>query len=153
MKNENDKGKNSGANPPKGRAKHKILIADDDENIRATVKRLFPDCEVLGAANGAIALEMVAAEKPCILLLDMRMPGMTGMEVLVALKNSEHKPVIFMLTADEEIETADKAIDLGARSYITKPFKVEDIRRVVSLVFEEIEGRLGDVDNPFKIKE
>lgn len=133
--------------------KRKILIADDDENIRVTVKRLFPDYEVLGAADGKETLEAVAAEKPSVLLLDMRMPGMNGMEVLVALRESAQRPVVFMLTADDEIESADKAIDLGARSYITKPFKVEDIRQVVAMVFDELEGRLGDEDNPFKIKE
>ena len=72
-----------------------------------------------------------------IVLLDIDMPGMSGLEVLAALKNVDHKPIIFMLTANEHLEMAVKALESGARSYITKPFDITSLRQLILATMEE----------------
>ncbi|PIS47920.1 MAG: two-component system response regulator [Elusimicrobia bacterium CG08_land_8_20_14_0_20_51_18] len=133
--------------------KHKILVADDDENIRITLQRVFSDCDSLSAADGKIALELISAEKPCLVFLDITMPGLSGLEVLEAVKELDDKPAIFMLTGDGELETAVKALDKGARTYITKPFDVREIRKIAQIVFDEKESGCKTRDLPWKLKE
>ena len=109
----------------------KLLVVDDDDNIRVSLQQIFSDHNVILAGNGETAVRLVIDERPSLVLLDIDMPGMNGLEVLAALKDLEHKPIIIMLTGNDKLETASKALELGAISYITKPFEVADIRRAV----------------------
>ncbi|MCX5792538.1 MAG: response regulator [Elusimicrobia bacterium] len=109
----------------------KILVVDDDRNLRLALGQIFSAHTVLTAADGAAALRLMAAERPAVVLLDLEMPGMSGLDVLAAIKGLDYKPAVFMLTGNENLEMALKALELGAKSYITKPFTVADIRRIV----------------------
>lgn len=119
----------------------KILTVDDSKAVRIIVKRSFKtfDCEILEAANGVEGLATAAKEKPDIILLDVTMPVMDGVEMLAKLK-SDHNlkgiPVI-MLTAEAGRQAVMKIAKLGIRDYIVKPFKedvlVDKVGRVIDL--------------------
>ncbi|MFA6433723.1 MAG: response regulator [Elusimicrobiales bacterium] len=130
----------------------KILVADDDVNIRLSLQQVFSDQTVITAGNGETAVRMVIDERPAIVLLDIDMPGMSGLEVLAALKEIKHKPVIYMLTGNDKLEMAVKTLEAGAKSYITKPFEVADIRRIILEAAEEgISGQKASA-RPWTVK-
>lgn len=108
-----------------------VLVVDDQEvNIRVVGQLLVrAGYDIVPAMNGEQALERANASQPDLILLDMRMPGMSGMEVLAEFKESPKTadiPVIF-LTADNERENVGRALAAGAVDYITKPFLAEEL--------------------------
>lgn len=112
--------------PPEGA--QKILLVDDNAEMRAFIyNNLIENYEVTEAADGAEALEKVLAEQPDIIITDLMMPRMDGIELVNRIrKNFEtsHIPVI-MLTAKQTPEDRIKAMKYGADGYITKPFSIE----------------------------
>ena len=134
--------------------KTKILIVDDEENIRTAVKAAFAQkYEVLSAGDGPAALEIIKTEKPAFVFLDVKMPGMSGLEVLERVKGTG--VVIWMLTGEEELSVAVKALEAGAWGYLTKPFGVESIRNVVATALEGVDKKEhpGDYsDRPWQVK-
>lgn len=112
---------------------HKILIVDDEENIRFILKAAIPNTyQVLTAANGLAAVEVIKKEKPTLVFLDMKMPGISGLEVLGLVKETGINPVIWMVTGEEDLEVALKALQTGAAGYLTKPIEVKKIRDIIS---------------------
>ena len=119
----------------------KILIVDDDFLIRNLLKQILEPFEEKGvklfvADNGIVAIDKVKSENPDIVFLDVMMPKMNGFEVCNILKNDlEMKNIyIIMLTAKGQELDKQKAIDMGADFYITKPFNINEIIRKVSEV-------------------
>jgi two-component system cell cycle response regulator len=119
----------------------KILTVDDSKAVRIIVKKTFKpyDCEVLEASNGAEGMDMAMREKPQLILLDVTMPVMDGVEMLAKLKEDAQTrdiPVI-MLTAESGQEIVVKIAKLGVRDYIVKPFKdealIEKVIRIIEL--------------------
>lgn len=119
----------------------KILSVDDSKAIRIIVKKVFSDYDtcIIEASNGAEGLEMVKNENPDIILLDVTMPIMDGIEMLTKLKTNaqlQSTPVI-MLTAEASREQVIKIAKLGVRDYIIKPFDetilVKKVARIVNL--------------------
>ncbi|MGG1516525.1 response regulator [Paenibacillus oryzisoli] len=114
----------------------RVLIVDDETEIREYLAGLpqwgQARCTVVGtAANGEEALSMIERTNPDVVLTDIRMPGMDGIELAEAIRSTRpHLPIIF-LTAHHEFEYARQAVRLGASDFITKPFKPEDIIRAV----------------------
>ncbi len=107
----------------------KILVADDEPHIRMLMEETFEDLEtegvtVLFAENGAKALDMVRAERPELVFLDIMMPQMNGYEVCKAIRQDpELSSVrIVMLTAKGQAFDREKGLELGAQEYLTKPF-------------------------------
>ncbi len=112
--------------------KHKILIIDDDESVLFVVKKIFEECcEVLTASGGEAGLEAIRRENPVFVFLDIKMPGMSGLEVLELLKDTVPAPLVWMLTGEEDMETAMRAMESGASGYITKPFHIDQLRHIV----------------------
>ncbi len=105
----------------------RTLIVDDEPIARKVLREeleLIPAVEVIGeASDGAIALEKIAAEQPDVVLLDLQMPAMSGMEVVRRLKQSSHVPVIVIVTAYDQ--HALEAFDAGAVDYLLKPVRQE----------------------------
>ena len=132
--------------------KHKILIADDDESVRLSLQYAFSDHIVLSAGDGQAAMRIIAAERPSLVLLDLHMPLMSGLEVLGALKGAENAPLFIMLTGNDELEMALKAIEMGAATYITKPFNIAAIREVVMAALADREGGKNADDKPWRVK-
>lgn len=115
----------------------RILIIDDEENIRLTVKTclLGAGYEVQTAINGEDGLEQFATNPADLVLLDMKMPGKTGLDVLRELRQQSNVSVI-MITAFGNVEDAVSAMKLGAVDYLRKPFTPDQIRGIVAEVLE-----------------
>lgn len=109
-----------------------VLIVDDDPNVALLVKMTLskePDFKIDIAENGEIALEKIASNLPDIVLLDIMMPGIDGLEVCKRVKSDEKTkfiPVI-MLTAKREMGDMIRGMEIGANDYITKPFNPEEL--------------------------
>lgn len=111
----------------------KMLVVDDEFEIRDFLKNFFTErkYEILTAAGGEGALDIIKSEKPHVVLLDIRMPGMSGVEVLRQAKEFDSKIKIIMLTAIEDKDMSDLAKQFGADDYVTKPFSLEYLERDV----------------------
>ena len=116
-----------------------ILVVDDEKEICTILSDNLSreGYRVFTAYNGKTALELVRKEKPDLVLLDIKMPEMDGIEVLRRIKKMKKKIVVIMLTAYGTLETARKAMKLGAYEYITKPF---DLFLLKSIVKEVLKG-------------
>jgi len=135
---------------------HKILIVDDEESVLLLVSQAFAGhCEVLTAATGELALELIKKDKPALIFLDISMPGMTGLEVLEFIQEQGVPPAVWMLTGDEDLEMAERTLKAGAKGYITKPFDVDRLRKVVFNALADLEKdkkHPGADDKPWRVK-
>lgn len=116
--------------------KTKVLLVDDLEDILAALRRLFSVCDVIEARDGRAALTLAAAEKPDLVILDVNLPDMSGVDVMEVLNAMDPKPVVIMLTGDDTTETAGKALAAGAFAYVTKPFEPKDLVEVSAKAIE-----------------
>ena len=119
-------------------AKGRILIVDDEVDIRETLSdRLEAEgFEVMQAASGGEGLQQIRMENPDVVLLDLQMPGMDGMEVLRRIGTEGLEPTVVVITAYGTIERAVQAMKAGAYDFIPKPFDPEHIRVVVDKAVE-----------------
>lgn len=85
------------------------------------------------ASNGKVALEIVRDESPDIVLLDMKIPGMDGLEILKQIKIMRPHMNVIMMTAYGELDMTKEATDLGALMHFTKPFDIDELRIVVNM--------------------
>src|SRR3954470_20141105 len=110
--------------------RYKVLTVDDSKTVRIIVRKAFKpyDCEILEAANGVEGLAIAAKEMPDLILLDVTMPVMDGVEMLTKIKSDPQlKGIpIMMLTAEGGKDNVLKVAKIGVRDYIVKPFK-EDV--------------------------
>ncbi|CAJ1317190.1 response regulator [Paenibacillus sp. PK4536] len=111
----------------------KILIVDDQNGIRILLMELFGNegYQMYQAANGKAALEVVEQDTPDLVLLDMKIPGMDGLEILKHIKSTHPQIKVIMMTAYGELDIIKQAKDLGAISHFTKPFDIDEMRNVV----------------------
>lgn len=118
----------------------RLLVVDDEVDICDFVRNFFKerDFEVLVAHNGREALDVVDSQKPEIVILDMMMPVMDGMQTLKALRKSDSLSKVIMVTAVEDEEKIEEAKHNGAVDYITKPLLLEQLERVVLAVAKQI---------------
>ena len=107
----------------------KILIVDDEKTIRGVLSEFFTDrgYTVITAEDGLRAVEILADSDIDIALLDIHMPGLSGLEVLAHAKKISPDTQIVIITSFGTVESAVGAIKVGASEYITKPFIVEDV--------------------------
>lgn len=116
----------------------KMLIVDDELEICDFLKEFFSDrdFDVSTASSGEEALGKIALENPSILLLDVTMPGIDGLEVLREVKERYPYMKVIMVTAVETPDKMEEALRLGADNYITKPLSLEylekDVREKIS---------------------
>ncbi|MFW5873664.1 MAG: response regulator [Bacillota bacterium] len=125
--------------------KKKVLIVDDEKNIRLTLKTALSKAgyEVETAVNGEDGLEKIKDEFP-VLLLDMKMPGMDGIQFLKEVKEKDIETKVIMITGYGSVETAVETLKLGAVDYLRKPFEPEEIISIVEDVFERHEMEEGE---------
>jgi len=118
--------------------KKRILIADDEEIVIRSCQRILSEDEydIDTAENGLEAIEKVAANDYDMLILDIMMPKLTGMEVLQRVKETHPDIDVIMITGLNEIDTAVKAMKLGAFDYLPKPFDPDELEMVVTRAFE-----------------
>jgi CheY-like chemotaxis protein len=118
----------------------RIVVADDEANIRKlvtlTLKR--EGYEILEATSGDAALELIKAERPELAVLDVRMPGMTGLEVAKALSEDPETaaiPVVVLSASAQESEM-EAGLAAGATAYVTKPFAPAELAARVRSILE-----------------
>jgi len=111
----------------------KLLIVDDEMDVREFAKNFFQrrKIEVVVSSSGEEALEMLIKEKPDLVLLDVRLGGMDGIEVLSKMREMQDNTQVIMVTGVNEKETSDKAKELGVVDYIHKPLKLDELEEVV----------------------
>jgi nitrogen regulation protein NR(I) len=111
-----------------------ILIVDDDPQLRQSFEKLLyaEGHRVRTAATGENALEMVRSEVPDLVIMDVRLPGMSGLETFRALHETEPKLPVIIMTAYGTTETAIEATKLGAFEYVLKPFDIPDILALIA---------------------
>ncbi len=119
-----------------------ILVVDDNEDIRGLLSLVLQKegYEVLLAADGTEALAKIAEHTPDLVLLDVMMPGLSGLEVLSSIRENKKKEInempVVMITAKSTIDDIDAAIELGASSYIVKPFRPANLAEKVQAIFD-----------------
>ena len=117
-----------------------VLIVDDEQDIREGSERILirMGFKVSKAANGQEALDVFPKIKPTIVLLDLKMPGMDGMEVLERLKKIDPAIIVIVITGYATVETAIQAMKQGAYDFIPKPFEPDQLRLIVNRAAEKI---------------
>ena len=117
----------------------KILIVDDEKNLRQVLKIELAagGAEVEEAENGSKALELLEKYEYDVVLLDLNMPHLSGIDVLKAMKSIECPSEVIILTANATISTAVEAMKIGADDYLTKPFHIEELSRVIEKAYEK----------------
>jgi DNA-binding NtrC family response regulator len=117
-----------------------VLVVDDEPGVRESIRMIFEnDYRVLAADNGYEALKILKDESPEVILLDVKMPKMNGIETLRKIKEITSFSKVIMITATKTVKNAVEAMKLGAEDYITKPFDVDEIRLIVKKAMEAID--------------
>ena len=118
----------------------RLLIVDDEADICDFVKNFFKerDFDVLVAHNGKEALNIIESDKPDIVLLDVKMPVMNGMETLSEIRKKNESLKVIMVTAVDDTDKAEEAKRYGVVDYITKPLVLEQLERTVFAIAEQI---------------
>ena len=140
-------------------ARAKVLVVDDEESIRSVLRQALTDAghHVLLASDGEQALELLRTNDIEVMLLDMRMPGLSGLDVLSEVRVLSPDTYVIMVTAIAELSTAVDAMKQGAYDYVAKPFGLDDVTMAVQRALErrtlilldrqhkrELEERLGE---------
>lgn len=118
----------------------KVLIVEDDEMMHRLVGRAvtgFGFTQVLVAKDGAEGLAAAARERPDIIISDYHMPGMHGLQMVEALRRdtSLDHAIIIMLSAADDQQVIEQARDLGADTFMVKPFAPADLKRLIDTLF------------------
>ena len=124
----------------------KILVVDDEQAVRESLRRSlkFNGYEVVLAADGVQAVEMVHSDNPELLILDVMMPNMDGLEVCRTLRSEGWDRPILVLTARDGVSDRVAGLDAGADDYLPKPFALEELlARVRSLVRRAAADSIG----------
>jgi excisionase family DNA binding protein len=110
-----------------------VLVVDDEEVIRDFFSRALTGYRVLTASSGEEALNIIKKDKPDLVLLDIKMPGIDGIETLRKIKEIDRNIVVIMLSAFSTLETNITAARLGAYTSIAKPFDLEEMQSVIKV--------------------
>lgn len=131
-------------------AQGRIIVVDDEENIRSTLHEILSDegYEVSCAADGETALRTLKSEAADLVLLDVWMPGIDGMQTLKILKDIDPETEVVMMSGHGAIETAVKATKFGAFDFIEKPFSLDSILRTVAKALKSRRARMAKGHTP-----
>ncbi|OAT79754.1 response regulator [Desulfotomaculum copahuensis] len=120
-----------------------LLVVDDQAGVRRLLYEAFSDdgLQVAMASSGAEAVQKVSASRVSLVLLDMKMPGMNGLETLQELRKVDAGLPVVMMTAYGELDLMAEARKLGIRHYVTKPFDLQEVRYLVKALLVESRPR------------
>lgn len=126
--------------------KPKILIVDDSSLSRRTLRRILESAEyeIVEADDGMVALETYFLEKPSLVLLDLVMKGMYGLDVLVKLREMDQQARVVVASADIQSSTRKMVDEAGALGFINKPFMSEQVLATVEAALAE--GAIGETN-------
>jgi two-component system response regulator AtoC len=128
---------------------YSILIVDDEILTLSNLKKILEkeDYEVHVADSGEAALEIIEKYKPHLILLDLMLPGISGIEVLKRVKEMERETIVIMMTAYEILEKAVEAMKIGAYDYLLKPFKINELKATIRRALETLSLRIRVQDH------
>jgi DNA-binding NtrC family response regulator len=128
----------STATPDSGSRRGTVLVVDDEEGVRASVRAILEEtCEVREAEDGAGAMEILRTSDVDLVMLDQRMPGDPGIDVLAQIKAFDPTILVVLATAVRDVRTAVEALKRGAWDYLTKPFDVDDVLMLAQRALEK----------------
>src|SRR2546425_328286 len=112
----------------------KLLLIDDEADVQYSFQRIFdsPEIELTAAASGEEGLKIIPKLKPDLVIMDVRMGGITGLETLRRLRQIDSKLLVILMTAYGTTQTAIEAMKLGAYDYLLKPFDVPKLKEIVT---------------------
>jgi DNA-binding NtrC family response regulator len=118
----------------------RIMLVDDEERLLSTTKKLFEKIgiDVLTATSGKDALELLKSEEVHVVFLDIKMPGLDGMETLQIIKKDFPLIEVIILTGHATMETAVEGLKLGALDFLIKPVSMKDILGKVEEAFDKV---------------
>ena len=139
--------------PKERMAGEHILIVDDSEEITSFLIAVLQPLgyEISCTGNGKEGLAKALFEKPDLVLLDLNLPGMTGISILEALHQRKVRIPVIMMTFHSSGSVVARALRLGARDYITKPFQVNDILRAIERVLAEERERRAEISRQVEV--
>ncbi|HPC61141.1 MAG TPA: sigma-54 dependent transcriptional regulator [Verrucomicrobiota bacterium] len=113
--------------------KSRLLLIDDEADVRYSFQRIFdsPEIELVTAASGEEGLRVIASARPEVVIMDVRMGGMSGLETLRRIRQMDSKLLVILMTAYGTTQTAIEAMKLGAYDYLLKPFDIPKLKEVV----------------------
>ena len=124
-------------------SKLKILIADDDIGVQKLLTRVLEDkdYETVTASNGLSAQMKAEKESPDLVILDMKIPKVEGLEVCKSLREWSQVPIL-MLSADSSIDTKIKCLEAGADDYVCKPFNIEEVSTRIFVLLRRSQNQM-----------
>ena len=123
-----------------------VLVVDDDPQLREALTRALEldDYRVSTASNGVKALEAVTQQRPDVMVLDVMMPYVGGLDVCRTLRSRKDRLPILVLTARDEVGDRVAGLDAGADDYLTKPFALDELRARLRALLRRTAGEGGD---------
>lgn len=124
----------------------KVLVVDDDQAVRESLRRSlqFNGYAVSQAADGEGALEMIKSEHPDLIILDVMMPKLDGLELCRRLRSTGFSQLILMLTARDDVAERVAGLDAGADDYLPKPFALEELLARVRSLLRRVSSESAD---------
>src|SRR6266567_2301559 len=115
------------------RTMSKVLLIDDEADVQYSFQRIFdsPEIELSTASSGEEGLRTIPKFKPDLVIMDIRMGGITGLETLRRIRQMDPKLFVILMTAYGTTQTAIEAMKLGAYDYMLKPFEVPKLKQIV----------------------
>ncbi len=112
----------------------KLLLIDDEEDVQYSFRRIFdsPEIELTTAASGEEGLKLIPRLKPDLVIMDVRMGGISGLETLRRIREIDSKLLVILMTAYGTSQTAIEAMKLGAYDYLLKPFDVPKLKEIIA---------------------
>ena len=119
--------------------KHEILIVEDDDIQRSQLARSLkrPEYSIATADSGEEALRVLASQKFDLVISDLKMPGISGLELIERIKNAFPHTSLLLITAHATVDSAIEAMKIGAEDFLTKPFGHDEINLIVDRIFEK----------------
>ena len=126
----------------------RLLLIDDEADVQYSFQRIFdsPEVELTTASSGEEGLKLIPQLKPDLVLMDIRMGGLSGLETLRRIRQMDSKLLVILMTAYGTTQTAIEAMKLGAYDYITKPFKLDEIKLIVANALERMHALVERID-------
>lgn len=127
---------------------YKLLLVDDEDVIRAGLKNMIDKSginlpRIFEASNGREAIEMISKYKPDIIITDIRMPYIDGLELIEWVNNNiKNKPVFVILSGYDDFDYAKRAIQYGVKDYLLKPVSKEEVIKLLNDIIEQFEGSI-----------